>query len=277
MLNQMRTLHVKIVFIGLLSVSIQNAYTISDQVRATENIIFHWTVNNDPFTGFWNFIYECSDGTHGPGLAQGTFNWRNKDGKGSTGGCTFTFTAPADATDWDQTVGTTGGGGQSRVYSGDIHKDSPWHFEPLSALDGLQIRIPDLAPIVTSGQDVTIYTAVNLPLYLADNPFGFFNGNWSVGQTLSDLGVTIAGGQIAGLQGIYFATTPFGFNPDPNGVGFSPEGGDSTLLDSSTYPYDILIVEQHQTTPELPTGFLTSMGVLAAARRYQLRSRNTKA
>lgn len=247
------------VSLAFISTRLQYAYSISDSINADQNIVFHWTVDDNTFGGQWHYSYKCNDGTQSSdNVATGTFNWRRKDGIGNQAACSFTFEAPATATDWNQTVGTTGGGGQSTVSSGNIKKDSPWHFEPLSALTGLPIRIPDLAPVV-SGPEVTLYTAVNLPLYLEDNPFGFLGGNWSVGQTLSELGVTIANGQIAGVQGIYFATTPFDFNPDPSGPGFSPEGGDSTLLDSNGYPYEIEIIADH-TTPEpstlLPLTFL---------------------
>jgi hypothetical protein len=119
---------------------------------------------------------------------------------------------------------------------------------------------------------MTIYTAVNLGLYMASNPLGFLNGSWSPGQILSQLGVNIVNGQVPGLQGIYWATTPFVFNPDPNGPGFSPSGGDSTFLNSSTYPDSIIIIQQHTSVPEpssLTLFGLGSLGLLgfAACRR----------
>jgi hypothetical protein len=102
----------------------------------------------------------------------------------------------------------------------------------------------------------TIYTAVNLGLYATNNPDGFLGGDWSPGQTLSQLGVQIVNGQIPGVEGIYWATTPFVFNSDPNTPGFTPEGGDSNLLNSASYGDDIVILQQHLTPVPVPSSLV---------------------
>ncbi len=59
----------------------------------------------------------------------------------------------------------------------------------------------------------TIYTAVNEGLYMQSNPYGFLGGQYTIGASLRSLGINIVNGQIPGVLGIYFATTPFTFDP----------------------------------------------------------------
>ena len=80
---------------------------------------------------------------------------------------------------------------------------------------------------------------------MTENPEGFLDGTWEVGQTLSELGVEIVNGEVAGVQGIYWATTDFEFDPDPAGRGFTPVGGDANLLNSAAYAHEIEILQQH--------------------------------
>ncbi len=171
---------------------------------------------------------------------------------------TLVFYLPNDPaiTDWKQSVIR---GGTSTVSAGNIEQDdnhkslpadasNPWQFMPLMDLSG-GYRIPDLAPF---GSDLTIYAAVNLPLYIASNPQGFLNGSWQVDQTIDQLGIQIHNGVIAGLQGITFATTDFSFDPN-SANGWVPDGGDAALLDSTTFEAangDIGILGAHTTVPE---------------------------
>ncbi len=133
-------------------------------------------------------------------------------------------------TDWCQVV--TGSNGKSKVYGGNIQRDSPWSFHPLSELPDEPWRIPDLAPN-TADPELTIYTAVNLELYLS-NPNGFLDGEWTTGQTLDELGITIIDGQVPGLAGIYWATSDFTFDPDSE-TGWVPVDGNSAWLNSNVF------------------------------------------
>jgi len=112
-------------------------------------------------------------------------------------------------------------------------------------------RIPDLAPLA-GDPAMTVYTAVNLELYSRTNPLGFLDGQWQEGQSLGSLGLQIINGQIPFLEGIYWATSPFEFASTETGPGFAPTGGASTLLNSATYPFDIVILQQHITGTPVP-------------------------
>ena len=186
------------------------------------------------------------------------------------------FEQPNDRTitDWFQEI--TDPNGKSKVYGGNIKQDSPFEFQPLSELPNIPWRIPDIAPF--NAPDTTIYTAVNLDLYLSSNPNGFLNGNWSVGQTLDELGISIINGQISDVQGIYFATSDFTFDPN-SATGWIPIGGDSAWLN---YPFEtpssiiLGIQAQHQGVPE-PTSTLSllSLGILGAGATLKRKVKRT--
>lgn len=149
------------------------------------------------------------------------------------------FKRPDDdsITDWKQIVTTADG--KSSVTTGnvrrggDVQLGDPWLFFPLSELAGNAYRIPDLAP--TFGDpELTIYTAVNLELYLQSNPEGFSNGEWEIGQTLDELGVVIVNGQVPGVEGIYWAVSDFIFDP-LSATGWVPAAGPAGWLDSLSF------------------------------------------
>lgn len=225
------------------------AYVVDDSIAAGENITFGWTKDGKPFSPAWRLTYQCAGDTEPTewNLAPGVpFNFANLRPDLAGKACSFRFEAPAGATDWTQKIIRVGG--NSDVFGGNIEKRSPWRFYNLSSLPPGPARIPDLAT-VDAPNGVTIYTAVNLKLYMTENPNGFLGGAWAPGQTLDDLGLTIVNGTIPGVEGITWSTTPFVFNPDPAGPGFVPRGGPGSLLNSLSFPYALMIVQQHATTP----------------------------
>jgi hypothetical protein len=143
-------------------------------------------------------------------------------------------------TDWEQTV--TYGKKASDVHTGNIQHanpsltggaaTSPWAFDSLSDLPDAVFMIPDVAPTQDNSGLDTVYTAVNEQLYMQSNPLGFLGGNYKMGDNLGALGISIVDGQIPGIQGLYFATTPFGFDPN-SATGFVPIGGPGTWLNTS--------------------------------------------
>jgi hypothetical protein len=191
-----------------------------------------------------------------------------------------TFRQPNDRTitDWQQVI--TDSNGKSKVYGGNIKQQSTWEFQPLLDLPNISWRIPDIAPF--NAPDTTIYTAVNMDLYLSSNPNGFLNGNWSIGQTLDELGINIINGQISGVQGIYFATSDFTFDPN-SPTGWIPIGGDSAWLNySSQTPSSITLGIQAEHDGVLipepsSTLSLLALGTLGAAStlKRQLKSCKT--
>jgi len=91
-----------------------------------------------------------------------------------------------------------------------------------------------LSPFEGRDSTLGIFTAVNLDVYLANNPLGFLDGEWAVGQTLNELGVTIVDGKINGLKGIYFATTDFTFDAVSE-TGWVPIGGRDAWFNSDDF------------------------------------------
>ncbi|MCH9648703.1 MAG: hypothetical protein K0U98_10725 [Deltaproteobacteria bacterium] len=171
------------------------------------------------------------------------------------------FSRPEDdtITDWKQTVTTADG--SSTVYTGNIRRSGnlhlggargdslgdPWAFFPLAELFGRGYRIPDLAP-TTGDSKLTIHTAVNLQVYLDHNPDGFHDGAWEIGQTLDDLGLVIAQGQIPGLEGIYWSLSEFIFDP-LSPTGWVPSTGPAGWLDSVQFQANlgpIVVLAAHQ-------------------------------
>ena len=198
--------------------------TIRDDVPPASRVSFAWTSGGLPHCGFSS--YNSGPNTTGNPIS-------------------YYFPQPIPRkgeppiTDWRQTVQKIKivNGLQivitSEVVAGNIQRNSPWSFHPLSELPNISFRIADLAPVQATS-DRTIYTAVNLDVYLNDNPNGFLDGNWSDGQLLDDLGIHIVNGQILGLNGIYWSTTEFAFDPD-SATGWVPMGGGSNLLNSDVY------------------------------------------
>jgi hypothetical protein len=109
---------------------------------------------------------------------------------------------PANATDWRQWTEDKDGK-RSDVFGGNIKKINPWIWEPLDTLPAVDWWIPDLFAVEPDLQ--TLYTAVNLDLYLTHNPWPLL----SIGDLLS-----IADSKISGLQGIYLSSTEFTFDPN---------------------------------------------------------------
>ena len=227
--------------------NINGRIIVTDTVLQGYAINFVWTANGVPYTG----VYAAFN--KGPGK--------------------YTFRLPPDGnainiTDWTQTITSTGGVFGERgsvVESGNVKQDA-WSFFPLADLTiPGSWEIPDLLP---ADAPLTIYAAVDLPLYYASNPRGFLNGNYSAGQTLDELGIKIVDGTISGIQGIYFATT--GFILDPNSAtGWVPIGGDGALLNSDTFEQQngpIMIGAIHRGVPE-PASFalfFAGIGILIA-------------
>lgn len=174
------------------------------------------------------------------------------------------FYQPGDEsiTDWHQEVGNAKG--KSSVHGGNIKRDSPWSFRSLAELPEVSWRIPDLAPFA-GDENLTIYTAVNLDLYLRHNPLGFFGGAWHDGQTLSELGLRIVDGQVAGLQGIYWSTTEFTFDAN-SPFGWVPLGGAASYLQSDAFQAahgDIGVLATHAAAVPEPSAWTLLLPGLA--------------
>ena len=223
---------------------------------------------------YWTDGYAGDNKAGHPLADYGAFTYSNSNQQPAD----FRFVLPKDAriTDWTQEV--TSGVGRNRksnVTSGNIRQGSPWAYYPLADLPDVYFRIPDLAPF--EADDQTIYTAVNLGLYLEKNPFGFLGGAWQTSQTLSELNVSVVNGQIQYLvngltrtvEGLYLATTDFNFDPN-SATGYVPSGGDSALLNSDAYEDlygDIGILAEHRETPEPATLFLAGGAIVVVAFR----------
>ena len=247
------------------------AYQIRDEVRRGQDIQFHWTFNGLESVDFSNAdrfysIIITVEGEKPFGVdiplfdfGLGKFDFRSQYPVFAGKSASFTFFSPRFATDWKQKIFSADG--SSEVFGGNVKKGSPWAFEQLDLLPNISARIPDLAP---SGVDLglTIYTAVNLDLYKSSNPLGFLAGEWSIGDLLSNLNLEIIGGQMTGLEGIYWATTPFEFDANPVGRGFTPVGGDINLLGSASFGHEIAIIQQHVDQVPEPNGLaLVTLGL----------------
>ena len=211
-----------IIAFGAQDVSAARPYEIRDATKADEGISFWWTRKDKHMDVAWQAIVECEG--EDPKTVDVTAGQVPADGGVFVGGfpfandkaCTYRFLAPKGATDWKQFIYDKDNN-VTHTYAGNIKQDSPWRFEELALLPAIETRIPDL--VAVEGSDLTIFAAVNLELYMTENPKGFLDGAWEVGQTLSDLGVEIVNGEVAGVQGIYWATTDFEFDSDPPGGG----------------------------------------------------------
>jgi len=196
-----------------------------------------------------------------------TFFWTQADGMGHTGynGMMFfnegeayeefKFHIPADqtVTDYLQEITDIATGETSLVHVGNIQRRSPWALYSLAEITD-DYRIPDFAPGGSSG-GLTIYTAVNLQEYVENNPNGPLDGDWSRGDLLTELNLSIVNGQISGVSGIYFATAPFVLDPDST-TGWVPENGSAGWLDSSAFmtghACTIRIIGQHDFADHTP-------------------------
>jgi hypothetical protein len=151
---------------------------------------------------------------------------------------------PADpyepASDWRQII--TYDYGAADV-TGVSMTGPPWDYAPLTDLPEIDWSLPVLASGPGQSSPDTIYMAVNLKVYYDSNPFCFLGGDWEVGQNLTALEIEVVDGIMNGVEGVYLATSEFVFDSE-SATGFTPSGGVSTLLNSSTYPTDIVIIEE---------------------------------
>jgi hypothetical protein len=75
-----------------------------------------------------------------------------------------------------------------------------------------------------------IYEGVDLLTYMTSNPTAF--GSFAEGESLAEMGLTIANGQIAGIKGVYFSTSELVFSST---TGFEPINGPEGWLNSDSY------------------------------------------
>ncbi|MBN4060276.1 hypothetical protein JYT11_00335 [Planctomycetaceae bacterium AH-315-I19] len=188
------------------------------------------------------------------------------------------FRQPNDPTitDWKQLVGHVGKG-KSVVVAGNLNRDGTdapdrtdagWLFASLDSLPEVHWRIPDIAPVEA---DATIYTAVNLDIYLNNNPNGFLDGAWAVGDSLIDLGISIVDGKVPGLEGVLFATSDFFYDPFSE-FGWSPFGGSASLLNSDAYQAEsgqnaLTILQEHIGVPSPASSLVLAVAGLASCKR----------
>ncbi len=146
-----------------------------------------------------------------------------------------------------------------------------WIPRPLEDIGTAQCRFAWLEGVTdTSDPAATIYSAVNLQLYIASNPDGFLDGLWQPGQLLGDLGLEIVNGRIDGLDGVVFASTPFVFDPTSE-MGWAPIGGPSSLINSAGWEAEFGSIVIDATTMLVPApgtaGTLLLVSLMACRRR----------
>ena len=171
---------------------------------------------------------------------------------------------PANATDWCQWT-EDAEGNRSQVWTVQLAKNTSdeWEYEPLSNAPEVPWRIPDLIdpgliidPINLDPNDPnypSIYAFVNLRLYTESNPWPLL----TPGDTVS-----VVNGEIPGLEGIAWGTTPFTYDPTSE-LGYvtdAPYTGDATLQNF------------HDNVPEPATAMLLAAGVAGVAFRRRRRS-----
>src|SRR5215831_1788335 len=143
--------------------------------RSDRNPVFETVPAHTTFEFFWTSGTATIDGKTGliRDLNYGGFINNNTTDSPAK----FKMLRPnsAEITDWEQIL--TDAKGRSSTHFGNIRKDSPWTFHSLAEISASSFRLPDLAPR-NADASLTIYTAVNAPLYLASNPFGFLGGNY---------------------------------------------------------------------------------------------------
>ncbi len=145
----------------------------------------------------------------------------------------FRWILPNDPsiTDWRWQRYPPGSENPSDTAGGNTRRASPWALYSIGELPDIPHRIPTL---ISSANDVNLYCAVNLELYMTANPLGFV-GNEPItpGSTLADFGVVINDGRIDGVEGIYYATCPFVL--DPNSETGWAQADANCLVDSDDF------------------------------------------
>lgn len=223
-----------------------------------KNKVQHTIPANRKETFFWTDGKKDADGLLTKHPDYGIFE------NTSTAEAIYKFNIPDDKTitDWRQKIYNVDGTKVLNDLTGaNIKRESPWSFHPLDELPDVYWSIPDFGSPLGS----TIYSAVNLELYFSRNPFGPLNGQYSIGQTLGELGLSIVDGRIPGIEGLYFATSEFTFDP-ASVTGLVPTGGPSSLLDSDQYEAangSLAILGVHHGVPEPPALILQGIGTLA--------------
>ena len=268
----------------------------------------HYTVNTGPEefpvdeTVFIDIKWERQGGDKNPLVkelaadASVEFFWTKEGNKhpghdkythmNAFGGEKLRFFRPKDdtITDWKQSV--FDGEGEATVTTGNLKQESPFTFAPLEGVASVPWRAPIFAGIDVTGAAAapTIYTAIDLNVYLAANPLGPLGGNYFPGQTLDGLGLTISGGVIPGVAGLYFATTDFVLDPG-SPTGWVPVGGPASWLESAAYqstvgPIYIIAIDSSEPLSAVPEPSTHLLGLICLlvlygcpARRRRTRNR----
>lgn len=143
------------------------------------------------------------------------------------------FHRPDDETVTDWKVVVTDFLGRAEIRGGNIRRDSPWRFSPLGNAR-IRFNIPILAPR-RKEYGASIYTAIDVN-----------RASVSVKSQKSavEMPLRVHGGRIEGLPGVYFATSPFTFDPESE-TGWVPIAGESAWLDSAEFakfygPIDVI-------------------------------------
>ncbi len=128
----------------------------------------------------------------------------------------------------------TGGGGESASdleVMGVVGSSGNWSLETWVDPPVELIRIPMIS---AANETATVYAVVDLYTYQVQNPLGPAGGDWTFDTALGALGIDIVNGVPTGLDGIWFATTPFVFDPSGT-LPFVPEGGASSWLNRTDF------------------------------------------
>src|SRR5260221_1755183 len=183
---------------------------------------FYWTDGDDidPITGTRIHL------TH-PAPGYGALNLLDDDNVPRK----LTFHAPVGAqppiTDYHLVL-TGAGLRNGSVTVGALQNNGSWTFVPLNSLQSSAYFIPGFSGVTP------IYAAVDLSMFIENNPLGPLHGQYASGDNLDGLGLSIVNGTIPGSAGMRFATSPFGVDPT-SATGFVPIGGDGTLLNNASY------------------------------------------
>jgi hypothetical protein len=217
-------------------------YGVHDCIFRGSDVTFGWYQDGVPWTDEWYYGYRLlNSGEIAYESHTGLLDFRQEHPEFDEEDVDFTFLCPSGANGWRQTI--THFNGVSDVYAYNID------------VTGLpdQWQIPDLVPDQSGVFYDTIYTAVDFATYAVFNPDGFADGEWEEGQTVSNLNVEIVEGEAENCQGIYWAESEFQV-PEGREAPI-PTGGLKDLLNTVTYPTDLLIAAVHS-----GEGFGTSAG-----------------